>query len=297
MPVVRTGKPLDVNHRPRQRLFVRASESSGPGGATPTAGSIFRTVSAGLILMAVGLIAVGAMITYVPGLDGLRAWDASISEELANSRSHRFESIAEFVSRLSDTFYIVAFAAVICLALASARKWRAMAFVPIALLIEFACFLAVNYSVQRPRPDVVTVGSVPSTFSFPSGHVAATVVCWIGAALLLAMFGRSRLASVAAGVGVLMVALMAWARVYLGMHYPLDTVLGAAMGGGALAIAARALWPRAADGASHDGSVPAPAVEDVVEPRTIEEATQVVGTMNGTTTPAARPNSVPSSIS
>jgi undecaprenyl-diphosphatase len=215
--------------------------------------------------MAVGLIAVGAVVTYLPSLDGLRAWDTSISEELANSRSHRFESIAEFVSRLADTLSVLAFAAVISLVVASARKWRAMAFVPIGLLIEIACFGAVNYAVRRPRPDVVKVGSVPSTFSFPSGHVAATVVCWFGAALLLAMFGRSRLASLVAGVGVLMVALVGWARVYLGMHYALDTMLGTAMGGGALAIAARALWPRGFDDASHDRSVPASSVDDVVQ--------------------------------
>ena len=122
----------------------------------------------------------------------LRDWDASISEELADSRSERFESIAQFFSRLADTPSILAFAAVISIVLALARKWRALAFVPLALVIEIACFGAVNYAVQRPRPDVVKVGSVPSTFSFPSGHVAATVVCWIGAALLLAMFGRPR---------------------------------------------------------------------------------------------------------
>jgi membrane-associated phospholipid phosphatase len=259
---------------------VPAAESSGPRGASPAPRSIFRTVSAGLVLMAVGLIAIGAVVTHLSRLDRLRAWDASISEELANSRSHRFESIAEFVSRLADTFSIVASVAVISVVVASARKWRAMAFVPIGLLIEIACFGAVNYAVQRPRPDVVKVGPVPSTFSFPSGHVAATVVCWIGAALLLAMFGRSRLASLVAGVGVLMVALVGWARVYLGMHYALDTLLGAAMGGGALAIAARALWSRVFDGASDDRSVPPSAVDDVVQRRTVEEAAQVVGTMN-----------------
>ena len=151
--------------------------------------------------MAVSLMVVGWALTYLPMLDGLHDWDASISEELADSRSSTFESIAVFFSRLADTPSILAFAAMISIVLALARKWRAMAFVPLALVIEIACFGAVNYAVQRPRPDVVKVGSVPSTFSFPSGHVAATVVCWIGAALLLATFGRHRVARVVAGVG------------------------------------------------------------------------------------------------
>ncbi len=148
---------------------------------------------------------------------------------------------------------------------------------PLALVIEIACFGAVNYAVQRPRPDVVKVGSVPSTFSFPSGHVAATVVCWIGAALLLATFGRPRAARVVAGVGAVMVVLVAWARVYLGMHYTLDTVAGIAMGLGALFIAVRALRPGARDGASDTRSVPALAVDDVEQRLTVEEAAQVGG--------------------
>ena len=140
--------------------------------------------------MAAALIVVGWTLTYLPVLDGTRAWDARISEELADSRTDEFESLAGSASRLGDAHSIIAFTLLITAVLALARKWLAIAFVPLGLMIEFACFGAVNYAVQRPRPDVPKVGSVPSTFSYPSGHVAATLVCWIGAALLLAMFGR-----------------------------------------------------------------------------------------------------------
>jgi undecaprenyl-diphosphatase len=227
--------------------------------------------------MAAGLIAVGWTLTYLPMLDGLRAWDARISQELAESRTDGFESLAVFVSRLGDAPSILAFAAVITLVLALTRKWLAMVFVPLGLLIEFACFGAVNYAVQRPRPDVPKVGSVPSTFSYPSGHVAATVVCWIGAALLLAMFGRFRLARVVAAVGALMAVTVAWARVYLGMHYALDTALGMAMGGGALFITARALWPAPVDrapdtsrtGGHAAAETAAPVCGSAIAPRTM----------------------------
>ena len=220
--------------------------------------------------MASGLIAVGAALTYLPMLDGTRAWDARISEELADSRTDGFESFAVFVSRLGDVPSILGLTMVITLVLVMARKWLAMAFVPLGLLIEFACFGAVNYAVQRPRPDVPTVGSVPSTFSFPSGHVAATVVCWIGAALLLAMFGRVRLARVVAAAGALMVVFVAWARVYLGMHYALDTGLGMAMGGGALLISTRALWPSASGRAAQRNTSAAAVVDDDAAPHAVQ---------------------------
>jgi len=215
-----------------------------------TFGSVLRVAFVGLVLMAAALIVVGWTLTYLPVLDGTRAWDSRISEVLADSRTDEYESLAGFLSRLADAPSILALAGVITAILALARKWLAMAFVPLGLLIEFACFGAVNYAVQRPRPDVPKIGSVPSTFSYPSGHVAATVVCWIGVALLLAMFGHARLARGVAALGTLVVAFEAWARVYLGMHHVLDTALGVVMGGGALAIAARALWPTAFDTAS-----------------------------------------------
>ncbi len=236
IPVEPSGKPVAVTDQSGTRR-VTGAEPSAADPITATPGSVLRVAIVGLIVMAAGLIAVGAALTYLPMLDGTRAWDARISEELADSRSNLFESFAVFVSRLGDAPSILLLALGVTLVLALARKWLAMAFVPIALLIEFACFGAVNYAVQRPRPDVEKVGSVPSTFSFPSGHVAATVVCWIGAAILLAMFGRIRQARLVAAVGALIVVLVAWARVYLGMHNTLDSAVGIVMGGGALVIA------------------------------------------------------------
>jgi undecaprenyl-diphosphatase len=269
IPVEPSGKPnaVIVNGVAGD---VAGDETSATDPVAATPGSVLRVAIAGWILMAAGLIAVGSTLTYLPMLEGTRAWDARISEELTDSRSDMFESFAVFVSRLADAPSILLLALGITLVLALTRKWLAMAFVPIGLLIEFACFGAVNYAVQRPRPDVATVGSVPSTFSFPSGHVAATVVCWIGAALLLATFGRIREARVVAAIGALMVATVAWARVYLGMHYALDTAAGVVMGGGALVIAARALWPSAFDGASHTRSTAAAGADDV-EPRQVRE--------------------------
>ncbi len=253
IPIEAPGKPLGVIERSRLAR-VAGADSSPESPDAATLGSVVRVAGVGLFLMAAALIAAGAALTYLPMLEGVRAWDARISEELADSRTDGFESFAVFVSRLGDAPSIVAMALAITVVLALARKWLAMAFVPLGLLIEFACFGAVNYAVQRPRPDVPQVGSVPSTFSYPSGHVAATVVCWIGAALLLAIFGRVGMARVVAAVGALMVVLVAWARVYLGMHYALDTVFGMAMGGGALVIAARALWPAAFDSESDTAS-------------------------------------------
>ena len=193
------------------------------------------------LIMVTVLVAIGSLLTYFGPAAGIRDWDLSVNESLAASRSDRLESLATTISRSGDTLPIIAFALVIAIVLACARRWLAMAFIPLALLIEVSTFGAVNYIVRRPRPDVENVGKVPSTFSYPSGHVAATLVCWFGLAIVLLAYKRRRSANVAVVIGSVAVLAMAWSRVYLGMHHPLDVACGVVMGVGSLLVAARAL--------------------------------------------------------
>jgi undecaprenyl-diphosphatase len=187
------------------------------------------------------LVLAGLVLTYAGIFASGRDWDASVSASLADSRSTRYEDAAVFVSRCGDTLPIIAFGAAIAVGAVVVRGWRSALFVPIALLIEVSAFAAINFIVQRPRPDVDTVGAVPSTFSYPSGHVAATLVCWFGLVSLLWLGARRPPALVVATIGTVAVAAMGWARVYLGMHHMLDVVAGVVMGIAALVIAARGL--------------------------------------------------------
>ena len=76
-----------------------------------------------------------------------------------------------------------------------------------------------------PRPLV----HAPHDGSFPSGHATASFAC----ATVLA-FHAPR----AAPVFFILAAAIAWSRVYVGVHYPLDVLGGAALGV-AIAIALR----------------------------------------------------------
>ena len=168
----------------------RVTTPDEPFAAIPDAKTIALRVAASLAVLIGVLAVVGKVLISTQLASGLRSWDESVSSWLATNRSDELIDIARSFSKMADTRPILAMMAVVTIALGTYRRWRAMLFVPIAMLVEISTFLAVNYLVRQPRPDVVKIGPIPKTYSFPSGHVAATLVCWIGAAFLLMAFGR-----------------------------------------------------------------------------------------------------------
>jgi len=131
------------------------------------------------------------------------------------------------------------------------RDWRARCPPVTALSATLAVLLAslassaLKTTVDRDRPPVADPGfeaavSVPTTYSFPSGH-ATTAFAAAAAVALLAPGLRTAVLALAAAVAV--------SRVYLGVHYVLDVLAGALLGGVAgvlVALAVRALVARVA---------------------------------------------------
>ena len=102
--------------------------------------------------------------------------------------------------------------------------WRVVLAVWLALLVAN---WVVKPTIDRPRPFVtdpslvVSGAYLPSSPSFPSGHAASAIA---GAfALSLLWPPRRRWFWT-------MAALMVGARLYLGVHYPTDVVVGAVVG-------------------------------------------------------------------
>ena len=138
-------------------------------------------------------------------------------------------------------FPIIVGALLVEVVLALRKRWRDMLLVVIGLALELATFLIVNEVVRRERPSVDKLGIVPTTFSFPSGHTAATIVLYGSIVLLVTLHMRSRLAKVLLWILVLLLTVaVGYARVYRGMHHVSDVVTGAIMGIGALLVAVTA---------------------------------------------------------
>jgi len=212
-----------------------------PLADVPSAREIARNVAMRWVALAATLAIVGLVLTSTSPAANARRWDASVNSWLAEDRSQQFVIVAKWFSGMADTRPILGMMALVTIVLALCRQWWAMLLVPLAMLIEITTFLAVNYVVGRPRPDVSKIGPIPGTYSFPSGHVAATFVCWFGAALLLYAFGRFFLSRIVSALAALATVMTGWGRVYLGMHHTLDVVVGLLMGVAALTIATRSM--------------------------------------------------------
>jgi undecaprenyl-diphosphatase len=83
-----------------------------------------------------------------------------------------------------------------------------------------------KHAVGRDRPPAIILDpkplmEVPTTSSFPSGHAATSFAC----ALVLARVAPRLTIPV-----FVLAALIAFSRVYVGVHYPFDVLAGTALG-------------------------------------------------------------------
>jgi membrane-associated phospholipid phosphatase len=101
------------------------------------------------------------------------------------------------------------------------RRWlAAAALAPAAIGINFAVKLAVRR--RRPQLDgLPPLGGAPTSLSMPSAHATAS----FATATAMARIAPRRAPLLYAGA-----VTMALTRPYLGMHYPSDIVVGAALG-------------------------------------------------------------------
>lgn len=158
-------------------------------------------------------------------LASLLDFDRSLSDAVGDLR---WEPLVAVFTALSWWWVkIIPFAAV-------ALWWRdvraAVAVVVAYALANVATTLAKD-GVDRVRPDAAHAAiELPTSPSFPSGHASGAFASAVALALLVP---RARVPA------LVLAALIAFSRVYLGVHYPLDILAGALLGA---AVGALVAW-------------------------------------------------------
>ncbi len=88
-----------------------------------------------------------------------------------------------------------------------------------------------KHFVARPRPATNGELALAHGFSFPSGHALASALFYGSLALLLCYSNtNARLKTIGAIILLFWIFLMAYDRVYLGVHYPSDVLGGFCLG-------------------------------------------------------------------
>ena len=106
------------------------------------------------------------------------------------------------------------------------RSPRAL-FVPVALAGAALMAYATKIAVDRERPDLAALIEMPADTSFPSAHslqASAFAMAW-----LLAPARRQPI-KLEVAFAILLVALVAWSRLHLQVHYPSDILFGLTAG-------------------------------------------------------------------
>jgi membrane-associated phospholipid phosphatase len=183
---------------------------------------------AGIAALSIGC---GLLVTRVIEHASHGASGEAFDVWLANHRTPARTEASLIGSIVAGGVVLPIVAGSIAVACAIARKWRLGAFVVFALGVESASYRITTLVVHSHRPRVVRLETLPVNASYPSGHTAAAIAVYGGIVLLLTSKFTNRVFRAYAWMFALaMVAFVALARMYRGMHHPLDVAGGVVIG-------------------------------------------------------------------
>lgn len=172
--------------------------------------------------------------------DFLDRHDRRLFRKIASWRTPRLDRTLPHLSRTADYSRLWAVVAVLIALLGGRGGKRAAARGMASLGLTAALVnLPLKYWFRRKRPSTRGVprarmlARMPKSASFPSGHAASALAFAVGASLEKPKVAVP-LAGLAGGV--------AFSRVYVGVHYPGDVVVGALLGS-AIAGGLTRVWP------------------------------------------------------
>lgn len=184
--------------------------------------------AAALLVLAAAWLALAADVLYGGPFSDLDVWLAEHAR-LAGRRAP-LTLATLFWTHLHSYFAMLVYSALFAAFLARRREWPWAAGVALGVPGAMLLNTALKLAVQRTRPVLENPVLALETYSFPSGHAAASTAFYgLLAAYLAWRFPRHRRLFIAGAA--LAVALVAYSRMALGVHY-LGDVLAALLSTG-----------------------------------------------------------------
>ena len=219
----------------------------------PDAGSRRAELALRLGVGALVLIAAaslfGAIAHDVVTSDRLTVLDVQVARWLRAHATPEATRWMLLVTDLHSTIAVSCYATIVAAALAWRRRWRRLTTLVVCVGGGLTLNVLMKLAFQRARPVLHDPLLTLTSYSFPSGHVAGSTLMY---GLLVAWaFTRTRRPVIRAAVVVAAAAavgLVAYTRLYLGVHFLSDVAAAFAEGVAWLALCLGALtayWGRA----------------------------------------------------
>ena len=200
-------------------------------GLHPVAVFLLSAIALWAILAGIS-IALGHLVTdvLVP-IDSVEDADEWLPDELAQERTPFLDDASYVVSEAAGGIVLPAILVVLTAVCLVLRRFIVAAFMVFALALESATYRVTSWVTPRQRPDVERLEGLEPDASYPSGHTAASIAVYIGLALLATVLVKNRTARIAIWVvAILIPPTVALARIYRGMHHPIDVLGGVVIG-------------------------------------------------------------------
>jgi membrane-associated phospholipid phosphatase len=212
-----------------------AERFAGMTGLRHPAALFFAALFAGLAVLLAASVLLGLLVTDVVLHAGVVArTDESAIRSLVADRTPFLSAVGSAIGGAPVLPILVGLIGLACAAL---RRWRLAAFAVLVLAVESATYRVTSLAVPRDRPHVARLEDLPADASYPSGHTAASIAVYAGLVYLLTSGISDRRVRIAAWVvAVVFPVFVALARMYRGMHHPIDVAAGLLIGIGAVVV-------------------------------------------------------------
>ena len=203
-----------------------------------------RQLGLALLVVFAVLVITGETLSNWAAPNPIIEMDEEIAEDIVAGRTESKNRLATLASLPADTPIKIGASIVVgAIMLLAWKRWHEAAFIGLTLAFEATAYFFSSMVVARSRPDVERLVDSPVDTSFPSGHVAAATVY---AALTIIVFWHTRnyfVRALAVIIAALIPVAVAWSRMYQGMHYLSDVIVGVLLGLVSVAICYQILGP------------------------------------------------------
>ena len=201
---------------------------TGPDRRTAMRGLLTRALAPGLVLW---LTIAGFGLLLAAPLKWWNHSESTLNRWLQDTRDRTWDSVTALWSHIGNTEIIIGVCVVAVVVLWwRTRRWWFAVIPAIAISLQATIFVTASAVIGRPRPDVPHLDPAPPTSSYPSGHVGASVALYTSLAIMATSIERTWLRRAVIGVCSVIPFLVAYARLYRGMHHLSDVMVGAVNG-------------------------------------------------------------------